>query len=140
MVTRQRFFCLVIFCATAFIGQLLFADAYDPPAGYYTAATGTGATLKSQLFTITSTGFVSRSYGDSRFAFAGMDQDPSNPNNILLIYNRASVSGTWDNGITYNREHVWPKKWLGVTSAQVTNTYKGVASDLFELRPEQPKH
>ena len=37
------------------------ADAYDPPVNYYSTATGTGATLKSQLYGITSTGFVGRS-------------------------------------------------------------------------------
>ena len=36
--------------------QLCFADAYDPPTTYYIAATGTGATLKSQLHTIVTTG------------------------------------------------------------------------------------
>ena len=61
-----------------------------------------------------------------------------NSNNILLVYNRASVNGTWDAGVTFNREHVWPKSLLNLTSSQVSNTYSGVASDLFELRPTNP--
>src|SRR4051812_23628619 len=135
---RQRRSTLALFILLALLGRFVMADAYDPPASYYNSATGTGATLKSQLYTITSTGFVSRSYGDARFAFETIDKDPNNSNNILLDYNRASVDGTWDLGATFNREHVWPKSLLNLTSSQVSNTYKGVASDLFELRPANP--
>lgn len=115
-----------------------FADALDAPASYYNAATGTGATLKSQLYTITSTGFVSRTYGDARYALSITDRDPANSSKIILLYNRASINGTWDFGSTWNREHIWPKSLLGLTSAQVDNNYSGVASDLFELRPANP--
>ena len=91
-----------------------------------------------------------RTYGDSRYDMATQDsngtaktsivQDPNNPNNIILIYNDLSRSGVWAAGVTgtWNREHLWPKKWLGVTSAQVDNDYKGPASDSFELRPSDP--
>jgi endonuclease I len=122
---------------------------YNPPTNYYNPALGTGLTLRSNLHTIISTGFVGRSYGDSRWNMAtvdsdgvtkktSIDQDPNNPNNIILIYNNASIPGTWDAGATWNREHEWPKHWLGVTSAQVSNTYIGPASDSFELRPSNP--
>jgi endonuclease I len=131
---------LVIFPALAIsaVCNLAVADQYDAPATYYQNATGTGATLKSQLFTITSTGFIARTYGDARYAEAITDRDPANASNILLVYNRASVSGTWDFGVTFNREHVWPKSLLGLTSNDVTNSYAGVASDQFELRPSNP--
>src|SRR5207245_1967786 len=66
------------------------------------------------------------------------DIDPNNSSNVLLVYNRASVNGQWDAGVTWNREHVWPKFWLNLTSSQVTNTYVGVGSDAFELRPANP--
>src|SRR4051812_28486757 len=129
MKQRRRFYLFwTLICAIALFGRMALADAYDPPASYYNNASGTGATLKSQLFTITSTGFVARTYGDARFAFELLDKDPANSNNILLIYNRASTDGTWDSGITFNREHIWPKALMGVTSAQVTNTYHGIAS------------
>ncbi len=137
----RRFVTLYIGCAALFVVASAKADyevpnaAYNPPSIYYNAATGTGATLKSQLYTIISTGFVSRSYGDSRYWMPLTDTDPANSSNILLIYNRASVSGIWDMGVTYNREHVWPKYWLNLTSSQVSNTYSGMASDEFELRP-----
>jgi endonuclease I len=109
--------------------------AYNPPVGYYNGATGTGTTLRTTLHNIITAGFNSISYGDARFALAITDQDPNNPSNILLVYNRASVSGTWDAGATWNREHLWPQSKLGVS---VSNTYKGPASDLFELKPCNP--
>ena len=35
--------------------------------------------------------------------------DPTNPNKIILVYSRTSVSSTWDAGSTWNREHVYPQ-------------------------------
>ena len=79
--------------------------AYAPPTGYYNTATGTGDVLKANLKSIISTGFVARTYGDARYAFALLNQDPNNPGNILLVYNDASVPSTWDSGVTFSREH-----------------------------------
>ncbi len=109
--------------------------AYAPPVGYYNGAVGTGTTLRTNLHNIISTGYHGISYGDARFALAITDQDPNNSSNILLVYNRASVSGTWDTGVTWNREHLWPQSKLGVS---VSNSYIGPASDLFELKPCNP--
>src|SRR5262249_17951034 len=67
--------------------------------------------------------------------------NPTFSGNILLVYGRLSHSGKWDNGATWNREHVWPKFWLNLSPSEnggktiVTNTYKGLGSDAFELRP-----
>jgi len=110
--------------------------AYNAPTGYYSAASGTGTTLKNNLKTIISTGYVGRSYGDARYAFAITDQDPNNPNNIRLVYNDASVLHTWDSGVTYSREHLWCVSWLG--TGDPSNSYVGIESDLFELRPINP--
>jgi endonuclease I len=111
-------------------------DAYDPPAGYYDAATGTGAALKSQLTTIMSTGHIQRTYGDFRFSAAIHDADPNNLNNILLVYNRASVPATWDNGITWNREHIWPISLQGGNDP--SNSSTGHRADPHALRPANP--
>ena len=137
---RQRLLTLALFFAAALFCRFALSDAYDPPDGYYPSSPSTGSDLKTQLYTIISNPltFKKRTYGDSRFAFELIDKDPLNANNILLDYNRASVDGTWDAGITFNREHVWPKHWLNLTSSQVDNSYSGVASDLFELRPTNP--
>jgi endonuclease I len=125
--------------------------AYNEPTTYYNTATGTGLTLRGNLHNIISAGFTMRTYGDSRWAMGSggtdsqgthpggeIDQDPNNLSNIRLIYTNTSIPGTWDLGATWNREHVWPKSWLNLTSDQVGNSYHGPASDLFELMPADP--
>jgi endonuclease I len=65
------------------------------------------------------------SYDAARYILNISDIDPNNSNNVILVYNRASVSGTWDNGITWNREHIWPQSLLDGASV----------SDLHNLKP-----
>lgn len=59
------------------------------------------------------------------------DADPNKPGNIILFYSRVSVSGKWDSGKTWNREHVWPrsKSWF---------EYEEAGSDIHHLRPTNP--
>ena len=127
----------VFWCAAGPQGLRANDLDYDPPADYYNSAAGlTGSALQSQLRTIMSSGFVARSYGDLRYADAVLDQDPSNPNNILLIYTCASVPSTWDSGVTWCREHQWPVSLLGTDDP--SNSYKGMESDEFLIRPINP--
>jgi endonuclease I len=132
--------------------------AYAPPTTYYNAATGTGFALRTNLHNIISPAtngiddakFHQRTYGDARYAMGTGDAvnagipggvefiDPNNAANILLVYNDASITGKWDAGTTWNREHVWPKSLLNLTSSDVSNSYSGVASDAFELMPSNP--
>lgn len=105
-------------------------------SAYYSSADGlTGSALLLQLRTIINNGFLKVSYGDSRYILNITDRDPNNPNNLILIYLGTSVSGTWDNGITWNREHVWPQSLLGVS---VNNSSKNEGSDLHNLKPANP--
>src|SRR5262249_21388427 len=114
--------------------------AYNPPTHYYDTASGTGFTLRTNLHNIISAGFTARTYGQARWAFGSggtdtqgthpggfLDMDPANSNNIIRIYTHDSVNGTWANGAagTFNREHLWPKAWLNLTSSQVDNNYSG---------------
>lgn len=108
------------------------ADAYDPPAGYYNAAIGTGTTLKANLRTLLGVGFISRNYGDARFALPVIDRDPNNASNVILVYNSQSVPATWDAGATWNREHTWPESYGN------TSTSAPQYSDLHMLRPCNP--
>src|SRR5262249_2137667 len=110
---------------------------YDAPANYYSSANGlTGAALKTQLGTIMSSGFVGRNYGDLRFADAVLDADPNHPGNILLVYNRQSVSSTWDTGATWSREHQWPVSLLGTSDP--SNSQTDMRTDEFLIRPINP--
>jgi endonuclease I len=111
--------------------------AWAPPTHYYDAATGTGNALQVNLHNIISSNFTGRTYGDFRTASALLDQDPNNPNNVLLIYTRASVAATWDGGITWNREHQWCVSWLG-TGDPGNNDTPSIETDEFELRPVKP--
>lgn len=116
-------------------GAGVFADAYDPPANYYNNATGTGTTLKNQLTAIMSSGHILRSYGDFRYMAGYTDADPNQPGNILLVYNRQSVSATWDGGGTWNREHTWPQS---LQSGSASNSTTGPLADPHMLRPVNP--
>jgi len=125
------------------------ADAYDAPVGYYNSASGTGATLKTQLGTLMTFGpdgvmdpspfggddHRLRTYGDFRNASKLFDADPAIPGNILLVYNRATNSGTWDSGSTWNREHVWPQS---LQPGSASNSSTGNLGDHHALRPSNP--
>ncbi len=110
-------------------------DDFDPPAGYYDSATGQGSTLLTQLSSILSSGHNQQTYGDFRDNSSYYDEDPNVPGNILLVYNRASVSGTWDSGSTWNREHVWPQSRQ---PGSASNGSTGNLGDPHALRPSAP--
>ncbi|MFG0300426.1 MAG: endonuclease [Phycisphaerales bacterium JB047] len=124
-------------CIAALIAPTALAagDAYEAPAAYYSGATGTGATLKSQLTAAMSAGHIQRNYGNFRDMSRYIDTDPNNPNNILLCYNRASVSSSWDSGSTWNREHVWPQSRQ---PGSASNGSTGNLGDPHALKPCNP--
>ena len=108
-----------------------YTSSFDANAYYASANSKTGEQLFLSLRTIIQTGMIKVSYGDARYILDESDRHPLDPDNVLTIYDRQSVSGVWD-GTTWNREHVWPNSRLGVSS--VTNTQKNIASDLHNLR------
>ncbi|MGD9993811.1 MAG: endonuclease [Salinivirgaceae bacterium] len=106
------------------------------PTGYYDGAEGlTGTDLELFLREVVTDGYNGISYGDSRYILDETDQDPNNENNVILVYLGTSVSGTWDAGATWNREHVWPQSLLGV---DVSNASINEGSDLHNLKPANP--
>ena len=119
---------VILLWAVSLSRQAVAAAPYDPPTTYYSTATGTGATLKTQLRTIVSS-MTNISYDNARFSAPYTDPDPNVNGNILLIYNRASVDGVWDTSpLIWNREHIWPQSRLGSASD----------SDQINLRPSDP--
>jgi endonuclease I len=113
------------------------AAQYEPPAGYYNSATGTGAALKSQLRAITAKDYFTPgstsqrvvSYSSAPEAFVVIDRDPNNSSNLVLVYTGASVSNVWDTvNLPWNREHTWPDS-LGLGGGGPDY------SDLHQLRP-----
>ena len=111
------------------------ADPYEAPSSYYSSVTGTGSVLKSQLTAAMSAGHIQRNYGNFRDMSRYIDTDPNNPSNILLAYNRVSVSGSWDSGSTWNREHVWPQSRQ---PGSASNSSTGNLGDPHALRPCNP--
>ena len=104
--------------------------------GYYEGADGlTGVNLRTFLRMTVSDGKTLVDYGTARYALDDSDRDPNNPNNLILVYLGTSVSGTWDGGSTWNREHVWPQSLLGVSAE---NSTANAASDLQNLKPANP--
>ncbi|MEM6334119.1 MAG: endonuclease [Planctomycetota bacterium] len=124
----------LVFCLAA-ADRAVANDPWAAPATYYDNATGTGSTLQSQLRTIMLNGQVLRSYGEFRDMAEVTDADLDNPGNILLVYDRSSVDGSWDSGFTWNREHVWPQSRQ---PGSASNGSFGNLGDPFALRPADP--
>ncbi len=102
---------------------------YDDAEGLY------GDALIAALNEILNTGFTGVTYGEARDILDDSDIDPLNSDNLILVYLGTSVSGVWDSGSTWNREHVWPQSLLGVGA---DNGTVNVASDLYNLMPANP--
>ena len=119
------FTSLLLCCGSAFA-------QWDAPSNYYSNATSTGSTLKSQLTSAMSAGHIQRTYGDFRFSAAIHDQDPSNSSRIILAYSGLSNSSTWDSAATWNREHVWPQSRQ---PGSASNGAQGNLGDPHALRP-----
>lgn len=111
------------------------SDEWAVVGTYYNGVSGTGATLKAQLTTAMTSGHLQRAYGDFRYSAVLHDADPNQPGNILLAYNLASVSATWDSGSTWNREHVWPQSRQ---PGSASNSSRGNLGDPHALLPANP--
>ncbi|MFU8786827.1 MAG: endonuclease, partial [Candidatus Izemoplasmataceae bacterium] len=103
---------------------------------YYMDAQGLyGEALLIALRDIINTGFTGKNYGDSRDILQLSDRDPLNASSLILIYRRTSVLATWDDGSTWNREHVWPQSLF---PGSADNNTVNIGSDLHNLAPANP--
>lgn len=135
--TRSVFCVFYALMVSVLCAAVAHSGPYDPPTNYYNSATGTGSVLKSQLHNIID-GHTVRSYNAARSLLQITDQDPNDPDRMILVYNRISLDVSsinpngsipgWDNAATWNREHTWPRS-RGVDSSGPDN------SDLHQLRP-----
>lgn len=103
--------------------------AYDDT--YYQDALGKeGAELKSALHTIISDQ-TKISYSEVWDALKETDEDPQNPDNVILLYSGYSQSKDTNGGDAddWNREHVWAK------SHGDFGTSTGPGTDVHHLRP-----
>ncbi len=103
------------------------------PQGYYDSAKGlSGKALEKALHNIIK-GNVAYPYTSSSTdvwdILKKADQDPNNPNNVILIYTGKSVNAAqeYNNGKGWTREHVWAK------SRGNFGTTTGVGTDCHNL-------
>lgn len=109
------------------------SDPTDPPTyeEYYNTAEGkTGDALKTELHNIIDD-HQTLPYDAVWGALRNTDEDPNNPNNVILLYSGRSQSKTTNGGGVndWNREHVWAKSHGDFGTAQ------GPGTDLHHLRP-----
>lgn len=129
----NRYLSLILL---AFMAAFLQAQV---PAGYYSTATGTGATLKTQLYNIIK-GHTAKTYDYLWTAFYTTDDLPDNkvwdiysdiPNGTpAYIYTLGSAqqgANYSTEGDSYNREHSFPKSWFNDATPMYT--------DLFHMYP-----
>jgi endonuclease I len=117
---------------TAFSGGGSVPGTPPDPGAYYANAIGkTGPALRSALHSIISTQ-TKLSYDQVWNALKDTDQDPANPNNVILLYSGRSQAKTTNGGDPndWNREHVWAK------SHGDFGTATGPGTDVHHLRPE----
>ena len=102
-----------------------------PADGYYKDAIGKeGQALKAALHEIISD-HKQLSYAEVWDALRETDEDPNNPNNVILFYSGDSRSKDRNGGNVgdWNREHTWAK------SHGNFGTSKGPGTDIHHLRP-----
>src|SRR5688572_2038999 len=119
---------------TVLCGWLLALPAFgSPPSDYYLAAEDkSGYDLRAVLHQIirghTVVPYSSSSRIDTSDALKVLDRDPSNTNNVVLIYSGASsLASTFGTSDGWNREHLWPNSY-GLDDRQPA------FSDLHNLR------
>ena len=115
----------------------MFRLSAEIPTGYYNSAVGkTGAALKTQLYSITSSGYQTKTYDDLYTIYETSDRTPSGK--IWDMYSTC----TWDFGSgtcgnysavcdCYNREHSIPQSWFNEASP--------MKSDAFHVYPTDGK-
>ncbi|CAM3041684.1 endonuclease [Saccharomonospora xinjiangensis] len=106
------------------------ASAEAPFDDYYSGTEGlTGEALKDALHDIIRDA-DQLSYGEIWDGIKATDEDPANPNNVILLYSGESRSKNDNGGDVgdWNREHVWAKSHGDFGTS-------GPGADLHHLRP-----
>ena len=106
----------ILLCAASLWAAMACADA---PKGYYDACEGkTKAALKSQLYTIVKD-HTAISYGNGSHetwgCFYDTDVHPDGYWWDIYTTNKVKVSGGTPDNNTMNKEHTFPKSWVGGT-------------------------
>lgn len=126
-------------------GKAAYTTYVTKQSNYYTSIytyanlmAQTGTTLFGSLNTlmgntnnIAGSGF---SYGALRDQYINVDRDLNDATKIISYYNGQQLSGTWDSGTTWNREHTWPQS--NFEGTQTTDgTSIPIGYDMQSVRP-----
>jgi uncharacterized protein YjdB/endonuclease I len=106
------------------------------PSTYYSgiSSSATGTTLGLALHNLMMTTHQTyTTYADVANYSLYTDTDPNNSANVICLYSGASVTGAWDSGNTWNREHVWCQSLSGGLWGTT-----GAGADFQHLRPSIP--
>ena len=99
---------------------------------YSTLSKQSASTIKSSLKTLmTNTHKTKTTYENLKSYTKYSDAYAGSSSKIIDFYSGATYSGTWDNGKTWNREHVWCQSLGSFTTSNC-------GSDLHHLRPTDP--
>lgn len=114
----------------SFIITVTAVPANNVEAYYQAAAGKTGVDLKLALHNIIKVQ-TKLTYSQVTEALKKTDEDPNNPNNVILLYtNRSQAKTLFGSGVNdWNREHVWAK------SHGDFGTSVGPGTDIHHLRP-----
>ncbi len=131
---KNRILILLLLVLSLFVSVVSFNlnKVEAASSSYYSSIdSSTGTTLKSKLRTlITNTHTYKTTYDDCKdpAIVKKTDGDPNNSGNIILFWSELSISSTWDGGVSWNREHVWPQSqgWFETS---------GAGADLHHIRP-----
>lgn len=105
--------------------NLYAADLESNAPDYYESVKGLkGKALKDALHELIDDHTTFSYDGSINTYMKDYDQDPNNPNNIMLVY-----TGTNKKSYNFNKEHVWAKSHGGFGES------RGAGSDLHNLRP-----
>ncbi|PII02706.1 hypothetical protein B9P95_003180 [Acholeplasma laidlawii] len=130
---------------------IIVSDGVDSYTGYYESINGlSGQALVDELYTVlNNTGqYTTTTYGAARYHLEQTDAWIGfNTNYLYLIYTdtlKGSVSSgypdegyalaKWDEGATWNREHVWAKSLFGTGNYEPGASTRGIDADLHNLR------
>ena len=103
--------------------------------GYYEDITAySGEAMANQLKDLITVTNVS--YGEVRYILEESDLNQDGSNKLWGMYDGKPVDPKWDEGATWDREHVWPSSFLGVGKPK--NSTRNQASDPHNLRAIVP--
>ena len=123
---------VLILTLLCFFTMLSFSYQVVATADYYATTVGLdGDELLNELALISQKNHKKyTTYADMRQMNAISDQDPSDSSKLLDFYSGISVKAAWDNGTTWNREHVWPQSLSGGLYGE-----SGAGADIHHIRP-----